>query len=200
MSLDKEIGVALLHTCISESHFMRFPFLISCQSKPLRRLGLRVGASLACMVLPFVAIADCTWSQVSQPTRQVITCGASLTIEREAETSMTIFERSGGAPPERIEIGNGAILIEVAPGSPATQIRTPHAIAAVRGTIYVVDAGTDSSSVFVLQGQVDVRGTEADDSVTLEAGQGVDVTSEQLLEVSTWSARRKTDLLARFGR
>ena len=149
---------------------------------------------------PAFAQEGCQWRTTQNPVRQMISCGTGLTVEREAKTSITLFERAGDAPPSTIEIENGAILIEVAPGSVPTQIRTPHAIAAVRGTIYVVDAQADSTSVFVLEGRVEVRKPDGTTGVTLEVGQGIDVIPDAPLEVKSWSPDKASALLARFGR
>ncbi|WP_244614943.1 FecR family protein [Pukyongiella litopenaei] len=137
----------------------------------------------------------------TEPARQVMTCDGTLIVEREPGTSMTIDERAGAAPPRAIEIEGGAILIDVQPGTAPTQIRTPHAIAAVRGTTYVVDAGAQRTSVFVIAGRVEVRKLDdGSDTVQLRPGQGTDVTATDRLEVKRWDADRAARLLARFGR
>lgn len=142
----------------------------------------------------------CTTSALSNPNRQLISCGAALVLEREAGSDVRIFERAGDAPPEAIMLENGAIFIEVLPGSKPTQIRTPHAIAAVRGTTYVVDAGATSTSVFVVKGAVTVTKPNNVSSVTLGPGEGVDVDPTSRLTVNRWGAERVSHLLARFGR
>jgi ferric-dicitrate binding protein FerR (iron transport regulator) len=172
--------------------------------KPPVLVGISV-AALACAVLllmnqPAASQEDCASSNLSDPTRQLITCGEALILEREPGTHVTIFERRGSAPPEAIMLENGAIFIEVLPGSQPTQIRTPHAIAAVRGTTYVVDAGTTSTSVFVIKGAVAVSKPDSASTVTLGPGQGVDVEPKTRLNVKRWSADRVSRLLARFGR
>ncbi len=162
--------------------------------------AVALGLGLIAPSMPASAETDCAWSTITNPVRQVITCGSGLTVEREANTAITLFERAGDAPPSVIEIQNGAILIEVEPGSIPTQIRTPHAIAAVRGTKYVVDARGDSTSVFVIEGRVSVTKPDAATEVTLEAGEGVDVFPDMPLETTQWPADKAKGLLARFGR
>jgi ferric-dicitrate binding protein FerR (iron transport regulator) len=149
---------------------------------------------------PAEAQESCGVSNLSNPNRQLIRCGEALVLERETGTKITILERRGSAPPAAIELESGAIFIEVLPGNRRTQIRTPHAIAAVRGTTYVVDAGTTSTSIFVIKGAVSVRKTDNPSTVTLGPGQGVDVEPEVPLNVKTWGAKRVSALLARFGR
>jgi ferric-dicitrate binding protein FerR (iron transport regulator) len=164
------------------------------------RLGLVAMITSVSAIGPVEAQTSCSWSRLSDPVRQVIRCGDAVTLEREAGTDITIFERAGDAPPRAIELQNGAIFIEVTPGSAPTQIRTPHAIAAVRGTTYVVDASDASTSVFVLEGRVQVRKTNDASTVTLGPGEGVDVAADAALRVVSWGAARVAALLARFGR
>ncbi len=160
--------------------------------------------ALTCTILLLTnqpaASQSCGVSNLSNPSRQLISCGDGLVVEREAGTKITIVERQSNAPPEAIELESGAIFIEVVSGSRGTQIRTPHAIAAVRGTTYVVDAGLTSTSIFVVKGAVEVRKTNNPSTVTLGPGQGVDVDPETPLDVKTWGANRVSALLARFGR
>ncbi|MFK7746195.1 MAG: FecR domain-containing protein [Roseobacter sp.] len=150
---------------------------------------------------PSYAQSTCTWTTLDNPTRQLIVCGQSLTVEREQGSDVTIVERRGDAPPAAIDLQNGALFIEVEPDSTPTLIRTPNAIAAVRGTTYVVDARPDSTSVFVLKGAVNVTKPEAAGvSVTLGPGEGVDVDAASPLEVKVWPVDRVASLLGRFGR
>lgn len=170
--------------------------------KPAR---LTTAVSLACIgllsaTLPGYAEQVCAWSALTSPNRQQITCGDALMVEREPGTEVTIFERAGDSPPRAIELKNGAILIEVTPGSAPTQIRTPHAIAAVRGTIYVVDASQNSTSVFVIKGSVSVSKATDASTVTLGPGEGVDVGDAVSFAVTEWPSARAASLLARFGR
>jgi ferric-dicitrate binding protein FerR (iron transport regulator) len=85
-------------------------------------------------------------------------------------------------------------------GGPAFQIRTPHAIASVRGTLFAVDITAGRTAVFAAEGSVRVRQIGTIDSVTLRAGQGVDVAPGQPLVVRRWGTPRVEALLARFGR
>ena len=180
-------------------------------TEPAANCGMRpflAGISLATLTFavllvtsqPAASQEDCTTSGLSNPDRQLIVCGTALSLEREVGTDIKIFERQGSAPPEVIMLENGAIYIEVLPGSQPTQIRTPHAIAAVRGTIYVVDAGATSTSVFVVKGAVAVTKPNNASTVTLGPGEGVDVDSTTSLKVNRWEAGRVSKLLARFGR
>ena len=164
---------------------------------------------LACIVVAFVHTAPlvaqdgqaCVRTEGSgPPARQVFTCGDALRFEREPNAALRIIERADDPSPRLIEVRDGAILIEVSPGSAPTQIRTPHAIATVRGTTYVVDAGADLSSVFVIEGSVSVRRADDASTVTLTAGEGVDAALDTPLSVRRWPEDRAAALLARFGR
>lgn len=145
--------------------------------------------------------ANCDVAMAQNPQRQVLSCAFGVTIELEAATQMGFVGGADGSGPETIEMESGAILLEVTPGEDRPQIRTPHAIAAVRGTVYVVDVQADLTSVFVIEGEVAVShpGAEAD-AVILRAGEGVDVRDGAALEARPWPAERAAGLLARFGR
>ncbi len=142
---------------------------------------------------------NCALDSLPDPTRQVLRCAGSLIIEIDAATELGFVDGDDGLP-RTVTIEKGRVLIEVEPGSAAPQIRTPHAIAAVRGTIYAVEVGAESTAVFVLRGQVDVRKPDSEGSVVLGPGEGVDVTPALPLEVKTWAETRVRSLLAHFGR
>lgn len=161
--------------------------------------------SISLLVFSVVPVAaqvpdNCTLTTLSNPDRYVLRCAGSLEIEMDAATQMGIVGNADGFP-ERLTITRGTLLIDVDPGSPSPQIRTPHAIAAVRGTVYAVEIQPGSTAVFVVRGVVNVRHRRGlGGSVDLGAGQGVDVTPGQSLEVKTWGAARVQELLSRFGR
>ena len=143
----------------------------------------------------------CSSEPVSNPERQVVTCGGGFRMEIEAGARATISARQGDAPPSVVELETGGVLVEIRSGGGSSQIRTPHAIAAVRGTEYIVDVSEAQTSVFVIEGVVDVRGHEASaGQVQLNPGEGVDVTDSAPLEVTIWPAERLAETLARFGR
>lgn len=144
---------------------------------------------------------NCTVSTAPDPDRQVLSCAFGVIIELEAAAQMGFGETTAEAGPEVIDLENGAALLEVEPGAARPQIRTPHAIAAVRGTVYVVDVTPEMTSVFVVEGEVAVTQVGADgDPVLLGAGDGVDVAADGLSDVQRWPAARSAALLARFGR
>ncbi|AXI54313.1 hypothetical protein SuNHUV7_38420 (plasmid) [Pseudoseohaeicola sp. NH-UV-7] len=143
--------------------------------------------------------AHCLLGQASDPDRQVFTCSGGLVIELEAAAQMGFT--TGDSDADTLDLTGGAALIEVTPGGFAPQIRTPHAIAAVRGTVYAVDVTDTGTSVFVVRGQVDVGAlSDQEAPVVLGPGDGVDVTPGETLEVKSWGAARVAALLARFGR
>jgi hypothetical protein len=87
-------------------------------------------------------------------------------------------------------------------GRRSFEIRTPQAIAAVRGTQWTVDVAGGKTAVFVVTGRVSVRRVSGGTgSVNLSAGEGVDVEPGTApLVVRRWPAARASALLARFGR
>ncbi|MCV3270769.1 FecR family protein [Roseobacter sinensis] len=160
--------------------------------------------AVAAMSTPTMAQVppNCTVETVTDPERQVLSCEFGVVIEMEAAAQMGFAEAESGAQPGVIDLERGAVLIEADKGEARPQIRTPHAIAAVRGTTYLVDVTADRTSVFVVEGEVSVLRTGAtEEAVVLGAGDGVDVdASDEALEGRTWPADRAAALLARFGR
>jgi ferric-dicitrate binding protein FerR (iron transport regulator) len=147
--------------------------------------------------------AGCAVTAHADPPRQVIRCGPDLTITAERGSAYRLVDRDGDGKPEAAELTSGGLFIEASPKRRSTpfQILTPHAVAAVRGTVWAVDVGAARTSVFVRQGAVGVARAGQPISVVLKAGDGVDVEPGQApLEVKRWSPERAGRLLARFGR
>ena len=105
-------------------------------------------------------------------------------------------------PPTRLRLDAGALMVEFHPGSkPAGfEVLTPIAIAAVRGTKWVVDAQPGGTSVFVIAGRVAVTRAAGGVEAVLHRGDGVDVAAgTDPLTVNRWKHGRVRALLARFG-
>ena len=104
---------------------------------------------------------------------------------------------------EAAEVTERGILVELPPGRGRVrfQIRTPHAIASVRGTVWATDVSAARTSVFVQRGAVGVAPQASRRSVVLNPGEGVDVEAGTAVpEVKRWGPQRAAALLARFGR
>ena len=159
--------------------------------------------ALAFLIISFWAQAaqSCDMSMSENaPFRQIVTCGDAVTIEREPTAGLQITKSPAQVAPRMMEVEGGAILIQVSPGRSSTQVRTRHAIATVRGTTYIVDAGTQQTSVFVIEGAVEVRRANDASTFTLNAGEGTDVSLDEPISVERWGIARAEALLLRFGR
>lgn len=143
----------------------------------------------------------CTTTRLTNPPREVLQCANGLTITAEASASYRLQgERTPGGPTGAI-LNRRAVLVESPKGEVRPfQIRTPHAIASVRGTIWAVDVGGGRTSVFVERGAVSVSRGGGGREVVLRPGDGVDVADTGPLTVKRWPAQRVRSLLARFGR
>lgn len=143
---------------------------------------------------------NCVLQRLSQPDRHVLRCTGGLVITLDAAAQIGLLA-DPNLPPRVVELKQGAVLIQVDPGSAATQVQSRHAIAAVRGTEFAVEETAATSSVFVLTGRVRVsRRGGGRGAVFLGSGEGVDVSPGQPLEVKTWGQSRVDELLSRFGR
>jgi len=137
------------------------------------------------------------------PPQKMLKCGDDLLVR---STKGARYRRlgSGQETPSGLRLDSGAVMIEFTPNPDRKdfQILTPHAIAAVRGTKWVVDVDAKQSSTLVLSGGVSVsRRRAGGQSVILEQGEGADVTSRtEKIEVKRWSQARVNALLSRFGK
>jgi hypothetical protein len=143
------------------------------------------------------SIAGCRVTALSDPPREVLRCGSGLTIEAEKSAQYRMLDQN------KLEVTSRAVLIDVPPGRRGGfQVLTPHAIASVRGTLYVVDVKEEKTEtdVFVSRGKVGVRNRSTSESATLGPGEGSDVIPGKPLDAHVWAAERVQKLMARFGR
>ncbi|WP_183448553.1 FecR domain-containing protein [Microvirga lupini] len=146
----------------------------------------------------------CVLQTATAPQRQILRCRDGLTIEAEAGAAYNLVDQNRDGQPDAVNLQGRAILID-APAQSARQgfqIMTPQAIAAVRGTQWVVDVIGARTSVFVVTGRVAVRRISGNTrGVSLGPGEGVDVEAgTSPLVVRRWPAARAAALLARLGR
>jgi hypothetical protein len=132
---------------------------------------------------------------------QALHCDGGVTIVAENGARYTLQDRSGKGRVDAVELTSGALLLEVSrkSGGNKFQVITPQAVAAVRGTKWAVDATDARTSVFVVNGRVAVGRRRSSHSVTLGAGDGVDVEATGPLTVKRWPSARVAALMARFG-
>jgi len=145
----------------------------------------------------------CTLQAVGPPPRQVLRCRDGLTIEAEEGADYTLLDSDRNGNPDAAQLRRGALFVDTPArsGRRSFQIRTPQAIAAVRGTQWFADVAGGRTSIFVAEGRVLVRRAAAPRGVVLGPGQGVDVEPGRApLEVRRWPPPRVSALLARFGR
>ena len=113
------------------------------------------------------------------------------------------FRKAAQVTRTKLELVSGALRVLVAKVAPNGhfEIETETAIAAVRGTDWLIEATPDRTSVALLQGDVAVTGRDpqARGSVALQqAGQGTDVRRGAAPTPPVpWGAGRLADLLAR---
>jgi hypothetical protein len=139
-------------------------------------------------------------SENSSGATRTLHCEAGITIVAENGARYTLRNgRQGGI--DAVELDGRAVLVEVPPkpGGNRFQVITPQAIAAVRGTKWAVDVAADKTSVFVVNGRVGVGRRTGSHSITLRAGEGVDVEPGAPLTVKRWAAARVSALMARLG-
>ena len=173
--------------------------------RPLRLTILLVALALPGIARPAPAdaqtIAGCTPRTLADPPRTVFECAGGIVVEAEAAARIGLAAPAEGAPQSQtLEVEGGAALFRFTPGERSFQIRTPHAIASVRGTVYAVDVTPEKTALFVQEGRVHVRRRQGRGSVTLRARRGVEVgPGRSRLVARRWSEPRIRALLSRLG-
>ena len=155
--------------------------------------GVSAGAQTsACELVP----------DAQNPPEKILRCGRTLAVRTAHDTFYHPVDQNGTEQPNAVELDGGALMVEFHPSKrhPSFQIRTPYAIAAVRGTKWVVDVGSEKASTFVIAGRVAVSRPSGGQTVLLRAGDGADVSPDSgPIVVKRWPAPRVRALLARFG-
>jgi hypothetical protein len=133
---------------------------------------------------------------------QTLKCEGGVTIVAENGARFTLQDRDGNGRVDSVELSSKALLLEVPKksGKNHFQIMTPQAIAAVRGTKWAVDTSDGKTSVFVVDGKVNVARQSGSDRVVLGPGEGVDVEATGTLIVKRWPPARVAALMARLAR
>jgi FecR protein len=132
---------------------------------------------------------------------QTLRCEGGVTIVAENGTRYTLLDRDGNGRVDSVELSSKALLLEVPKktGGNHFEVVTPQAIAAVRGTKWAVDAAEGKTSVFVVNGRVNVARRAGANRVVLGPGEGVDVEATGVLTVKRWPPARVAALLARLA-
>ena len=163
--------------------------------------------ALACLLFPIQMAAaqtanmGCTTENPANAA-QTLRCEGGVTIVAENGARFTLQDRDGNGRVDSAELSSKALLLDVPKkqGGNRFQVITPQAIAAVRGTKWAVDAAEGKTSVFVVNGRVAVGRRTGTHSVTLGAGEGVDVEATRgPLTVKRWPKARVAALMARLG-
>jgi ferric-dicitrate binding protein FerR (iron transport regulator) len=132
---------------------------------------------------------------------QTLRCPTAITIVAESGAKFELGDRNRDGHVDSVELSNKALLLEVPrkPGRTRFNVVTPQAIAAVRGTRWAVDAEGGKTSVFVVNGRVNVARAGGRGRVDLGPGDGVDVETSGQLIVKRWPPARVAALMARLG-
>jgi len=133
---------------------------------------------------------------------QILRCGDDLVVRAATGTRYHQVNQQGNSPPEALQLDSGALMIEFHPNNTQKnfQILTPQAIAAVRGTKWVVDVNGGRTSTLVISGEVAVARLHENPTVLLKPGEGADVTAgTEPFVAKRWPEKRVRALLARFG-
>jgi hypothetical protein len=187
-------GAARMRNLVIFSRGSRFRFtrLLAALSIWLCAIGFSYAQSNVCELVP----------DEKNPPEKMLKCGDSLLIRSTKGAKYRKLGEGQGVP-SGVRLDSGAVMIEFTPGAERKdfQILTPHAIAAVRGTKWIVEVDAKQTSTLVLSGGVTVsRRRPGALSVILDPGEGADVTATtEKIEVKRWPQKRVKALLSRFG-
>jgi hypothetical protein len=101
----------------------------------------------------------------------------------DENTSLVLTDRSPGKPePTLLDGKTWANVKRIVQGGTGFGVRTPTAVAAVRGTVFRVDGADSSSSVRLYEGKVDAASTKSD---SLDRARG-DKTGPKEISLEDW--------------
>ncbi len=175
---------------------------MSARGRFFRGLAAGLVAGVCLVETALAQDVGCRLVPVAGTTRQILKCREGLTAIVEDGARFTLKDRDRNGKADAVRLRRKALLLDAPPGSVpgGFAVVTPQAIAAVRGTKWVVDVGQGKTSVFVLRGRVAVQRPASTAGVVLAPGEGVDVEAGTApLTVKRWPAKRVTALMARFG-
>ena len=133
----------------------------------------------------------------------VLADGTIISVGENSRVRIATRERAANETGTRLGLVSGALRLLVAKMTPAGkfEVETETAIAAVRGTDWVIEATPERTSVAIVSGVIAVSGRDgnAQATVVLDArGQGTDVRRGQPpTPVVQWGAQRFSDTLSR---
>ena len=129
--------------------------------------------------------------------------GTIISVGENSRLRVADYDNAPNNLKTRIGLISGAIRLLVAKVTPAGkfEVETETAVAAVRGTDWVIEATSEQTAVAIVSGVVAVSGRDgqSQSSVVLDApGQGTDVRRGSApTPVAQWGAQRFTNTLAR---
>jgi FecR protein. len=128
--------------------------------------------------------------------------GVTATVGPDTELNLeTLSAPPAGAFDVVLQAVAGIVgLVAPGPRRGRAELRAPLAIAAARGTAWLVQVGPeDASAVFVREGRVRVTPLAGGAPATLGPGEGVDVTADGAGQVVAWGAPRVAAARAALG-
>lgn len=105
--------------------------------------------------------------------------GSTVVVGPGSSLKVAAYDYDSGARPGgllRLAQGILRALVDTLPGNASFTVNSPTAVAAVRGTSFIVEAEAENTAVFVIDGVVLVDSAQPDgEAVTVRANEGTDV-------------------------
>jgi hypothetical protein len=150
-----------------------------------------------------VFVADVIVTESASKARIQLNSGSIISVGESSRVGIAAYQSTENRYATRVSPAAGALRVfvdRVLPGG-SFEVETETAVAAVRGTDFIVDATPEKSAVASLDGTVAVRGIgpHAGDEVVLSrSGDGTDVPRGGApSSVATWGAQRFATTVAR---
>jgi hypothetical protein len=147
--------LALVTAAMASQEAAKFSYLVG--SAQVRRSGKSIPArvSLTCQVGDTIVLSKASRAELRYPDN---------TLLRLEENSKAVLTQRGKGVPEPTLLGGKAWanVKKIGQGGTGFGVRTPTAVAAVRGTVFRVSDADSSSNVRLYEGKVDVGSAKSD--------------------------------------
>jgi len=145
----------LASVAMASQEAAKFSYLVG--TAQVRRAGKNIPArvSLTCQVGDTIVLSKASRAELRYPDNTL------LRLEENSKAVLTV--RAKGAPEPTLLGGKAwANVRKIGQGGTGFGVRTPTAVAAVRGTVFRVSDGDSSSNVRLYEGKVDVGSAKSD--------------------------------------
>lgn len=154
-------------------------YVVTIEGHGAERLGTGEGRSIPLEVRRKVSSGDRLITQ-AESRLQLFLWGAVVFV-LGPDSQLELPRPGRGAPERVVRMGPGffRLLVPVGEREARVLVMTPTAVASVRGAEVLGEVGEKNTSIAILRGEAEVRGTAKGGTITIKAGQSTDVAEGQ---------------------